>query len=337
MTTIKDVAKDAGVSIGTVSKVINGVHVRDEYFQRVEASIQKLNYRVNLNARGLKAQRTNDIAVIVPTLENPFFPPMVDAIEKELTERGKRMLICISRNDRDKLRGYIEMARNNRVDGIFGVTYSNIDDDILEHMPIVSFDRHFKSSIPCVASDNFAGGELAARTLAEKGCKKLLCFWTGSDYDCEPSKRIKGFQQYCLKNHIEHNVLSYMDYEQVDTGFMYISQMNRDMVRNIIHGHSDKGKFEFDGIFCSSDHLALIVKEELENIGIRVPQDVQIIGFDGIQIMNGGKPIVSSIQQPVAQIAQTGVSILLQLIEEGSAESVVDLPVRFVEGGTTRQ
>ena len=80
-----------------------------------------------------------------------------------------------------------------------------------------------------------------------------------------------------------------------------------------------------------------IVKEELENIGIRVPQDVQIIGFDGIQIMNGGKPIVSSIQQPVAQIAQTGVRILLQLIEEGSAESVVDLPVRFVEGGTTRQ
>ena len=116
-----------------------------------------------------------------------------------------------------------------------------------------------------------------------------------------------------------------------------IGKMNRDMVRNIIHGHSDKGKFEFDGIFCSSDHLALIVKEELENIGIRVPQDVQIIGFDGIQIMNGGKPIVSSIQQPVAQIAQTGVRILLQLIEEGSAESVVDLPVRFVEGGTTRQ
>ncbi len=338
MATIKDVAKDAGVSLGTASKVINGIHVSDNYRERVEASIKKLNYHVNLNARGLKAQQTNDIAVIVPTLLNPLFPPMLDTIEQELARHGKRMLICISRNDTNKIRHYLEMAKNSRVDGIFGVTYSRIDPILTENMPIVSFDRHFGHETPCVSSDNYAGGVMAARILHEKGSKNLLCFWTGADYDCEPIHRIDGFRDYCSQNKISYNILSYMDYNQVDTGFMVASSdAYSELIKTTVDNNLRNGHFIYDGIFTSSDHVAWLFMRELQSRGINVPEDVQIIGFDGVPISGSGLPLVSSIRQPVADIAKTGINLLLNLIESGHAESATDLPVSFTEGCTTRK
>lgn len=336
MATIKDVAKDSGVSLGTVSKVINGLHVREDSRLKVEASIKKLNYKVNLNARGLKAQRTNDIAVIVPTMENSFFTLLIDNIEKELTSRGKRMLICISRNDKHKINSYIEMARNSKVDGIFGVSYSNIRNSLLQDMPFVSFDRHFGGSIPCISSDNYMGGYLAANVLYSKGSKKLLCFWTGSDKTSEPYKRIDGFKEFCHTSHIACGVITHTDFDQTDTDMMYASEMFRNMVRKEVASIVRDGKCVYDGIFASSDHLAYLIKQELESYGIDVPKDVQIVGFDGIPVRGVGKPIVSSIQQSVESIAAAGVNVLLRLIEDGEAESNIAIPVEFVDGGTTR-
>lgn len=336
MATIKDVAQDAGVSLGTVSKVINGLKVGESYKKRVEASIKKLNYQVNPNARGLRSQNTNDIAVIVPTLLNPLFPLMVDTIEKELTAVGKRMLICISRNDTDKIRRYLEMATNSRVDGIFGVTYSRIDESLTSDMPIVSFDRHFTQNTPCVSSDNYEGGRLAAEILHKKGSKRLLCFWTGADYDCEPIHRIDGFRDYCNKNNIEYNILSFMDYNQVDTGFMMDSGPYLETVRDMIHKNIGNNGFNYDGIFTSSDHVAYVIKSELESAGYKVPEDVQIIGFDGIPVRGTGLPIVSSIRQAADEIAKTGIHMLLELIDTGHADSITNIPVEFVEGDTTR-
>ena len=96
------------------------------------------------------------------------------------------------------------------------------------------------------------------------------------------------------------------------------------------------GKCVYDGIFASSDHLAYLIKQELESYGIDVPKDVQIVGFDGIPVRGVGKPIVSSIQQSVESIAAAGVDVLLRLIEDGEAESNIAIPVEFVDGGTTR-
>lgn len=335
MATIKDVAKDAGVSLGTVSKVINGIHVSDEYKSRVEASIKKLHYQLNPNAHGLKAQKTNDILVIVPTLQNALFPPMIDTIEKELNKRGKRMLICISRNDSDKIDSYISMATNSRVDGIFGVTYSKIADPSNLNIPMVAFDRHFGGAIPCISCDNEAGGYLAAKTLYEKGCRNILCFWAGTDYESEPTKRITGFNKFCEEAKVNHNVISFMDYNMADTGFMYPSKSYRKMIHSYLSTSGNDNEFTYDGIFASSDHLAYLITDELQKMGLNVPEDVQVIGFDGMADFITGEPIVSSIRQPIDKIAQTGVKMLLKMIDGQEVASVTDLPVSFVEGGTT--
>lgn len=335
MATIKDVAKDAGVSLGTVSKVINGIHVQESYRKRVEASIQKLNYTVNMNARSLKAQQSNHIVVIVPSIVTPFFAALLDHIESELNARGKRMLLCVSRNNPDKVVEYIEMAVSNKVDGIFGVTYSNLDNSILKDIPMVALDRHFHPSIPCIASDNYAGGRLAAKTLSQKGCKKLLCLYVGSDFESEPQRRIDGFSDYCLKENIPQQVLRFTDCDKADTTYMYASDSNHSIVQDVIHSHTKDGHFLFDGIFASSDHLAIIMKEELQKAGIMVPGDVQIIGFDGVSSMNFGYPVISSIQQPVQDIAKTGIELLFRLIDGKPVEDVTNLPIRFIEGGST--
>ena len=335
MATIKDVAKDAGVSLGTVSKVINGIHVSDEYRQRVEASIKKLHYQLNPNAHGLKAQQTNDILVIVPTLQNALFPPMIDTIEKELNKRGKRMLICISRNDSSKIDSYISMAANSRVDGIFGVTYSKIADPEKLNIPMVAFDRHFGGKIPCISCDNEAGGYLAAKTLYEKGCRSILCFWAGTDYESEPTKRIAGFNRFCNETGVSHNVLSFMNYNMADTGFMYPSKSYKKLIHSYLTPSDGDQIFPYDGIFASSDHLAHLICDELKKMGLDVPKDVQVIGFDGMPDFITGEPIVSSIKQPIDKIAKTGIEMLLKMIKGQEVSSVTDLPVTFVDGGTT--
>ena len=118
MATIKDVAMDAGVSVGTVSNVINGGNVSEERKQRVEQSIQKLGYQVNGIARKMRTQRTDYVVVILPDVTNPFYSMLLQGLERALSAYGKQPLLCISDGEKEKEIKYIEMAKANKVDGI---------------------------------------------------------------------------------------------------------------------------------------------------------------------------------------------------------------------------
>ena len=111
---MKDVAREAGVALGTVSKVINGIPVGEEYRKKVEAAIQKLNYEVNTYARGLKVQKTNIIALIIPNTTNPFFATFTDHIENALYRHGIRLLLCCADGVEEKEIFYLKMAAQNR-------------------------------------------------------------------------------------------------------------------------------------------------------------------------------------------------------------------------------
>ena len=155
--TMKDVAKEAGVSLGTVSKVINGIPVGEEYRKKVEQAIKELDYHLNAYARGLKSNRTNTIAVILPTIAHPYFGLIAHCINSSLQKRGYRMLLCDTDYDNEKEQEMIRMAEQNKVDGIIALTY----DPKLEapsEINSVSIDRYLGANIPCVASDNYAGG-----------------------------------------------------------------------------------------------------------------------------------------------------------------------------------
>ena len=121
--TMKDVAKEAGVSLGTVSKVINGIPVGEEYRKKVEQAIKELDYHLNAYARGLKSNRTNTIAVILPTIAHPYFGLIAHCINSSLQKRGYRMLLCDTDYDNEKEQEMIRMAEQNKVDGIITLTY----------------------------------------------------------------------------------------------------------------------------------------------------------------------------------------------------------------------
>ena len=199
--TMKDVAREAGVALGTVSKVINGIPVSEEYRNRVLAAIETLHYEVNTYARGLKTQRTNLIALIIPNTVNPFFSAFTDYIEGALYQRGLRLLLCCADGIPEKEIDYLNLATQNKVDGIIALTYSDIGKYIADDIPIVVFDRFFENHvIPRVASDNFAGGCMAVEKLLELGCRHPVYIRFHSVFPGESDKRMDGYLYACKKS-----------------------------------------------------------------------------------------------------------------------------------------
>lgn len=321
--TMKDVAKEAGVALGTVSKVVNGLPVGDSYRVRVEDAIRKLNYQVNSYAQGLKAGKTYTAALLIPNTTDPFFAAVTYHINIALIKRQYRMLLCCTDYDPKQEQEYVTMAQQNKVDGIIGLTY-NPGLIVEENTPFVAIDRPMGPKIPCVACDNFGGGQLAAEKLADLGCKHVAFLRVGSSLDNEPNKRKAGFENGCLSRGLSCEMKIINDgapYEEFET---FLSEHIRD------------GKLAFDGIFCVTDRLAWLVLGTLHRLGQRVPEDVQLIGFDGIRAFGSIDYHCSTIVQPIPDIAEMCVDLLLR--ESALAKPpLVCLPVTYAYGGTTRE
>ncbi len=319
--TMKDVAREANVALGTVSKVVNGLPVGEPYKIRVEEAIQKLNYHVNSYAQGLKAQKTYTVALLMPNTRDPYFASLTYHINLALLRRKYRMLLCSTTSDSSLEQEYVTMAQQNKVDGIIGLTY-NPDLIIEENTPYVSIDRSMGPKIPCVASDNFAGGQLAAEKLADLGCKRVAFLRVGSSLRNEPNKRKAGFENGCLARGLDYEMKIINDGESYDE------------FRKFLTEHMDNGKLAFDGIFCVTDSLAYLVIKMLKQLHLKVPEDVQVIGFDGTQLFGEKKYICSTIVQPVQDIAEMCVELLLQ-DKTLAKPPLVCLPVSYGYGGTT--
>lgn len=320
--TMKDVAREAGVALGTVSKVVNGIPVGEAYRLKVEEAIQKLNYEVNTYAQGLKSNVTNTIAFLVPNTIEPFFAKLTYYINQSLLKRNYKMLLCTTGFDFNQEQEYINMARQNKVDGIIGLTY-NPNLMIDESFPFVAIDRPMGSNIPCVASDNFAGGQLAAEKLADLGCRNVAFLRVGSTLNNEPNKRKSGFENGCSLRNLQYEVKIFDDDHSFDEFIPFLIESGIE------------GKPRFDGIFCVTDRLACFIIEALRTRNIRVPEDVQVIGFDGVRHFGNGPYVCSSIKQPARDIAETCVQLILQ--ENPATKSpLICLPVRYVFGHTTK-
>lgn len=321
--TMKDVAEEAGVSLGTVSKVVNGLPVGKSYQRRVEAAIKKLNYRVNSYAQGLKSNKTNTIAFLVPDTLNPYFAQITFYISRALARREYRMLLCPTEASPAMEQALVDMAEQNRADGIISLSY-NESLRVSEGTRLVTIDRHMSANAPCVASDNLAGGQLAVQQLAKLGCRKLLHMSIGSQLPNEATKRRDGFLSACVSLGLEYDLCCLHD----NTPYTEFS--------DYLKAHCHNGTFDFDGIFCGTDHLAQYIMEALATLGLRIPQDVQVIGFDGIRDYASGRLLCSTIVQPIEQIAETAVDLVLAE-ESAKSPSLICLPVQYAAGGTTRE
>lgn len=320
--TMKDVAQEAGVALGTVSKVVNGIPVGKVYQKKVEDAIKKLNYQVNSYAQGLRSSSTYTVALLIPDTINPFFGRMTYYVSRALANSGYRTLLCCTNASPEMEQSLIDMAQQNKVDSIIGLTYS-LSLQIKEGTPLVTIDRHIGRNVPCVSSDNFGGGQMAVRKLVERGCTHLLYLGTHAPIPNEPTKRRDGFLSACVSMNVPYEIVSQVDGDPEENLFLYLQN------------HIIDGKLAYDGIFCATDTLASRVVSFLRQQGIRIPEDVQVIGFDGIRNFVTGKYLCSTIVQPIEKMANASVELALSR-EWSKTPPLVSIPVEYAPGGTTR-
>ena len=322
MATMKDVAALANVGVGTVSRVLNSSgSVKESTRRKVEAAMKELNYIPNAYARGLKMNKTNTVALIIPTIWHPFFSEFAYYVESNLAEHKYKMLLCNSDVSSDKELEYIQMVQENKVDGIIGITYSDLDNFVSSHLPFVTIDRHFKEETVCVTSDNFHAGQLAVEKLVEKGCHKLGYIGTHSRFPTETTKRRNGFEKQAKQSGIPYAI-----YDGQDP----VIELKQE-IRTFFEENPD-----VDGIFAHTDFIALDILEVLEEMKRNVPEEVQIIGCDGIKMESGRRQIVSTIRQSVDLMAKAAVEKIIQVIDGESVRTKITLPVHYVEGPTTK-
>ena len=321
--TMKDVAREAGVALGTVSKVFNDIPVGEDYRRRVKEAAQRLGYQVNSYARGLKINKTCSAALILPDITTPFFSALAQAVCQQLAARQYKTILSLTAFDQSVEQRCIQMVQQNKVDGIIGLTY-NPELKVDPSLPYVSIDRYFSPNVPCVASDNFGGGQMAAEKLLELGCTRPLFLRIWSGVPGEPDKRGDGFASVWQQRGMDCASLHLKDEE----GYRPF--------REFLAGHMEGKRLAFDGIFCVNDDLAVRVRAILAELGVRVPDDVQLIGFDGIHRFAAEGFHCSTIVQPVRRLAETSVDLLLRE-DRSNLPSLVCLPVSYPPGGTTRE
>lgn len=324
---LADVAKLAGVSATTVSRVINNRgYLSAATKQKVFSAMRQLNYQPSLAARALHGKQFKLVGLIFASLENPLIAEMVEEIENRLFARGYKAIICNSMDNPEKEQQYLKMLMANQVDGIItGSHNEGIKEYRLSGLPIVSYDRYFETKIPTVSSDNQAGGELAAATMIEKGSANLMLVSGSIEKKAPNNARLTGFQQAASARQVPVRTVAFP--------FNATPTIKRATLREELAAHHP------DGIFCTDDLTALLCIQEAERLGLRVPTDVQVIGYDGSSYVQEYHPQLSTIVQPVSDIADLLVRLLFNRLEEND-EKLLDtyvLPVKLLQRDSVRK
>ncbi|MDN4865679.1 LacI family DNA-binding transcriptional regulator [Priestia megaterium] len=319
---IHDVAKVAGVSSTTVSRVLNNRgYISEKTKENVYSAMKEINYFPNDLARSLFHKRTNLIGLIIPSSSNPFFGELAFHIENVCESLGYKVLLCNSLNRIDKEEKYLEMLVRNQVDGVVVVTYNRgILDYHKQNLPIVAIDHYLSDTIPVVGSDNYDGGKKATEFLIQKGCQYIIHINGPSKLETPANLRRKAYEDI-MKEHGRPAIT----YEILD-------QSHQEVISKIFDEHP-----KVDGIFASDDLIAASVIAESKKNGIDIPTQLKVVGYDGTEAIKAILPELTTIQQPIDLIAKKTIDILSKEIE-GEFNNLpfeTYLPVRLLEGGTT--
>ncbi len=329
MPSIKDVAQHAGVSITTVSRVMNNFpNISEATRQKVFNSIKVLDYHPDYIARSLSKKQSLIIGVIIPDCSHMFFSELIKHIEMTAQANGYKILVCNSLDDKEKELSYINMLKEKRVDGIImGSHLMNTEAYKSIDKPIIAFDRFIDDKIPYVASDNFTGGVIATQHLINKGCQRLLHISGALKLSSLANKRADGFKLTCMENNIPYQIVEYQH-----------TKLTFDYYYNFIEQEISPLLPTVDGVFCSSDILAYALYVYALNHNISVPGDLKIIGYDYSQFTRMlQNPKITTIAQPVHVLGELLCTNLIRLIEEDESSRVYSqaIAVELIQGTTT--
>ena len=340
MATLKDVARETGLTVTTVSRVLNNRgYISEETREKVYAAMKKLNYRPNEVARSLSKKSTNTIGVIVPHIRHPYFSELISNLENEASKRGYKMILCNSQEKENKEREYLEMCTSNRVAGIVlcsaGVAVEEFQGS---NIPLITIERYMENGTASVECDNRQGGKLAAEHLIACGCKNLLHISGVYETAMPADDRALGFIEVCEKVGVSHwevatNTYQYNNLEYHDF-LEEVLKENYD-VDNTAENDENCGKSRIDGIFASSDLIAAQVLQVCSKLGIRVPEDIKLVGFDDVNISSLTTPRITTIHQPIKEIAELTLELLINAQDGKTVAKRSLLPVSLVKREST--
>lgn len=325
MASIREVAKRAGVSPATVSRVINGTaRVDEEKRERVEKAIEETGFRPNELARALYRKSSKIIGVIVPDIENPFFSELAKAIEKEAYEQEYRILLCNSDDQKEKELANLQMLAQLQADGVILMTNTGEKSQSYEavSMPIVFVDRRLDEmgQTSVIEADHYAGGKLAAEHLIACGCRKITCI-RGPQELSSGKKRYEGYREVCRQYSMKERF--------VDSTYKY--EDGAKAAEEVLRRYPDT-----DGIIAGNDMTAVSVYKVLQKRGYRVPDDIQIIGFDGVKFGRFLTPELTTVAQPIKEMGKCAVQMILGTVKELPRDREMKFPMMLIKGETTK-
>lgn len=330
MATIRDVAKLAGVSVATVSRVLNKTgYVNQETKEKVQQAIRMLNYEPNTMAKGLASRKTETLAIILPNISNPFFAELGRAVEDVAQTYGYTVVLCNTDNNSDKEQKYIQIMKSRYVDGILFASHTLRDTDVAElnkaGMPLVVLDQApSNAACPVVRSKNKEGAVMAVRHLLEIGCRKIGHIY-GPQQTATARERLNGYEEAVRG-------FSWFTPSLMEPGKFSISS-GMEAVGRLMERHPD-----LDGIFVGNDLMALGALKKLQQAGISVPEQVALVGFDGIELTKITEPELTTVAQPIYELGALATRLLIKQIEGMNAGSeILECDVELLVRGTTRR
>ena len=326
MATIKDVAQKVGVSTSTVSKYINGGNLRQENAEAIRQAIAELDYRVNPFARGLKTQRSRSIGVLLPSMSAPFYGSVVMSLEKQLRTQGYHCLISCYSAQHGLERDNLQFLISNGIDGLVYIPEDLSAEEFYEltancSIPVVQVDRMIQGvDSDTVLVDNSDAAHCAVTYLIEKGHRRIALI-SGPKFVFSAKERQVGYLRALAAHGIAYDdSLLVSDDNTFAAGYNSFSRLM---------ALSEPPTAVLTTNYDITIGLLTAAREQ----GLRIPEDLDIFGFDSVETCTMMHPPLPVVHQPEQQIGETAAQYLLQRMEGYTGEArVTRLPCRIVTG-----
>ncbi|WP_027409014.1 LacI family DNA-binding transcriptional regulator [Anoxybacteroides tepidamans] len=324
MSTIEDVAKLAGLSRTTVSRVINNhPYVSEDKRKLVIEAMNQLGYVPNSSARSLRSQKTDVIALFVPRIMNPFFSQLVESMEMAAAEKGYQLIICQTRYSPEKELNYMNLLKTKQVDGVILASIQNewkVLEPFLDYGPIVlcnEFDE--QANVPSVMLDQAQGGYIATKHLLEQGHRRIA-YCQGGTRSNVASHREIGFRRALLEYGIEF-----------EERYAFRDAFSSEDGRRVFH-QMMKLSAPPTAVFTGSDEVAAGIVSEAIKCGYSVPEQLAVVGFDNQAITELMEPTITTVHQPVEKMAHKALEVMVEKIRSRKyrRREVYEFPIELI-------
>ena len=325
--TIKEIAELAGVSTATVSKILNGKDkdISEATRKNVLDIVEREGYIPNGIAKSLRIKNTKTIGIIMPDVMNLFFSELARGVEDAAEKKGYSVILCNSDNKESKEEKYIQILQEKMVDGIILTASENSVKRSLRRrkIPMVLLDRDISTDekVGRITVDNEEGTYNATKLLIEKGCKNIG-FISSNKTTKSSGQRLRGYENAILESKInlDKDKIFLQNYT-IETGYKGTVSLLE--------------KTNIDGICCGNDLIAIGAIKALKERGIKIPQDVKVIGFDDISISKYMDPPLTTIRQPIYEMGEEAVGMLIDVINNKEMEMSKVLKTELIVRETT--